>query len=244
MSESDYGQYAGIVLRPAWEEGAAQDIKCLSDNARFISRVGAWRTYEFASSANILHEEGGGPYTYQLHALLGKGLVVLVAHGRPVVEYLVSEQFMQANGFREVIVDVDGLADDVANGIPYSHAVDSKDSASQRKTFESIRYILNSIHARTPGLAESIRSLSFYGENIASNSLYRDHRKFFNIMTCGLRRANSKEIAQIKSDGTLTFQVHTRWLPQRLSDIKHMMGYVVACNRVVDAIGAFRSTAD
>lgn len=236
MSEIEYGQFAGILLRRAWEEGAGQDIRQLGDNVRLIGKSGAWRHCEFTSPNSLLGEEGIGPFHYQFYALLGKGLAVVVAFGRPVIEHLVSEKFERTTGFREVIVNVDGLADDVTQGIPYTYEVEEKGSFPPEKKIETIRYILSSVHAKTPGLAEQIRSLSIYGDNIAAHALYKDNRKFFNLTSCGLRHGSLKEIAQIKADGTLSFHVHTRWLPHRLLEIMHLMGYVVARNRLLDAI--------
>jgi len=72
------------------------------------------------------------------------------------------------------------------------------------------RYAVTYLHARTSGLGSSLKSLSFYGEDVTGASLYRAHAQSLLSHTCGLRdvyadKRSLTEAVRVSSEGSVSF---------------------------------------
>lgn len=71
-------------------------------------------------------------------------------------------------------------------------------------------YAITYLHARTTGLGNAVRSLSFYGDDVTGCSLYRSHAESLLAHTCGLRdvygdRRITSEALRVSADGGVSF---------------------------------------
>jgi hypothetical protein len=67
-------------------------------------------------------------------------------------------------------------------------------------------YALSFVHARVPGFGNALRALSFYGDDLAGASLFREHADLLVCYTCGLRKAaGGTEILRLGVDGNVSF---------------------------------------
>ena len=67
-------------------------------------------------------------------------------------------------------------------------------------------YALSFAHATTPAFGTSLRAISFYGDDLAEASLFRDQIGLMVFFTCGLREAaGGSEVVRLGAEGGISF---------------------------------------
>jgi hypothetical protein len=132
------------------------------------------------------------PYTYWLYYRQSARRAVLVGIKRIVVTRFL-ESLSLAHGLRvpeSVYVNVQALVSLICSK-PGSYAA----------TY---------VHARTSGFGSSVRSISFYGDDVTASSLFREYASALLPHTCGLRdvyanRTQTSEALRVSTEGKVSF---------------------------------------
>jgi hypothetical protein len=113
---------------------------------------------------------------------------LLLSVGRPVVEHILKDELdpVLGPGLRRVSIAVDSLVKKIA--------------------VRPTSYVLSFVHARVPAFGASLRSVSFYGDDLAEASIFREQMNFLVFFICGLRQATGGgEIVRLAGDGGVSF---------------------------------------
>lgn len=168
--------------------------KMLSNTSRikFKSEIpgGHWEEYVFHSAVPLRGEEqdDGRSFLYPIVCRRSGPRLLLLSISRPIVEYLLENELKTIflPRLRRVSIAVDELVKALVN--------------------KPTIYSLSFVHARTPAFGSSLRSLSFYGEDLAEASLLREHVSLMNFFACGIRRTTGgNELVRIAADGGISF---------------------------------------
>lgn len=147
-----------------------------------------WEKYAYISQYPLLHEDDEGfspPYEYPLLVRRSGPRVLVASVDRAVVEFLVSEG-LGASGpaqLKRVQVAVDRLVNELVQRPP--------------------DYALFFAHARAPAFGASLRAVSFYGDDLAEASWFRDAVSVMTFHSCGLRNPAGQELLRVWSDGRI-----------------------------------------
>lgn len=206
----DSRNYSGVLLDwPARAIDKNDLLRC--PNLRLAGDVEKtkWERYEFRSEQPLLGEEIIGGDTYFSYPVLcrrsGHRLLLLSA-GQRVVEHIVEREFdsLFVPHLRKVKIAVDQLVRGLTN--------------------KPTIYVLGYVHAKLPVFGALLRSASFYGDDLAEASLFRDNIGLMNFSTCGLRPAvGPNEIVRLNSDGSL---YHVQPDPDRLIELEHVFRFL------------------
>ncbi|MGO9209789.1 MAG: hypothetical protein ACLP2H_06685 [Terriglobales bacterium] len=158
----------------------------------FAETVGTtpWERYSLQSRNPLRHEDvlRPGPYHYPVICRRSGSRLLLLSISRQVVDHIVQDDFERifSPRLRRVSIAVDDLVK----------------AMTQRPT----SYALSFAHARVPAFGNSLRAVSFYGDDLAEASLFRDQLDLLVFFTCGLREAiGGPEIVRLGSDGGVSF---------------------------------------
>ena len=98
------------------------------------------------------------------------------------------------------------------------------DSLVKDLTVHPTVYAMSFVHARVPAFGTSLRAISFYGEDLADASLFRESASLMNFYTCGLRSVNGGgEIVRLGSDGTISFYMRGSEDVQAVEEALHFL---------------------
>jgi|SRR5215213_4044748 len=181
---------AGFVF--ASDQRVARDAFLVSPSITFKCPISVrgWEEFELVSPKPLLDEEEGRepPYLYKLVCRITGSQFLMLARGRKIVDYLWENDLRTIFGaqLRRVSIKVDELVKLIAS---------SPD-----------RYVLSTVYARVPAFGESLRAVSFYGDDIAEAELFRDNIRLLNCYTCGVRDVvGGAEIVRLGTDGYVYF---------------------------------------
>jgi len=144
-------------------------------------------------------------YLYPLIWRISGQRVLLLSYDRKIVE-----------DFRYKLAELTGVKIE-----PINIAVDSfvKDTSSDPGEF-----VLSTVYARVSAYGTCLKSISFYGDDIAEAKFFRDGLDFFNCHTCGIRRIKSgSEILRISNDGSIFFRYSTA---SKLKEVENVLSYL------------------
>jgi hypothetical protein len=149
-----------------------------------------WEEFEFTSHTALKGEDMyvQGPYRYRLACRRSGSRLLLLASARSIAEHILDEVFRYTfvPNLRRIPISVDELVKALV----------------QRPTI----YALNFVHARVPAFGTSLRSISFYGDDLADASFFRDHVVLMNFFACGIRHAvGGPEVVRLTADGGISF---------------------------------------
>jgi hypothetical protein len=166
-----------------------------------------WEEYELVSQEPLRGEDRPGATTFRYPVTChrcGPQLLVL-SIGRSVVDHLMTAELREFfPPLCRVSVAVDRFAKEI--------------------TAHPSTYTLSFIHARVPAFGATLRSVSFYGDDLAEASLFRDHLHLMTCFTCGVKyAAGGPEIARIGNDGGISFMAGG-W--GKLGDVDAFMTYL------------------
>jgi hypothetical protein len=206
----DNRNYSGMLLD--WSVRAVDKDDLLGcPSLHFMGMAGKskWERYEFRSDQPLLGEELVGSNTDFSYPVLcrrsGRRLLILSA-GQKVVEHIVEEEF--ANLFVPHLRKVKIAVDQLVRGL----------------TNKPTLYVLGYVHAKLPVFGALLRSASFYGDDLAEASLFKENIGLMNFSTCGLRPAvGPNEIVRLNSDGSL---YHVQPDPDRLVEVEHVFRFL------------------
>jgi hypothetical protein len=152
-----------------------------------------WLLLTFASNTPLIDPRvETPPYLYPIYYRQSFRRALILGHRRHIAEEFLKTVSLlnHMHPLEAVYVDVQGLISLIC----------SKPGA----------YAVTYLHARTSGLGSSLRSLSFYGDDVTGSSLYREHALSLLAHTCGLRdvyadRRSVSEAIRLSTDGGVSF---------------------------------------
>lgn len=168
-----------------------------------------WEEYIFQSEVPLRDEDIYDiqpPYKYPIVARRSGARLLLLGPRRDIVEYIITNNLniFISPPFRHVSIAVDGLA----KSIVANPAI----------------YVLSFVHARVPAFGASLRSVSFYGDDLGEASLFCDNIEYMNVFTCGLRRAvGGPELLRVSGDGMVSFHYSD---PQKVFEVEKVLSYL------------------
>ena len=192
MPDRDAYSLNGYILEwPVRQIERGDLIQSHSIRFREVLPNSRWETFEFISSVPLRGEDTDntpGPFRYILVCRRSGPRILLLSLNRQIVEHVLEETLNRVflPALRRVPIGVDALVKNL--------------------TLHPRVYALSFVHARVPAFGTSLRAVSFYGEDLAEASLFRENAPLMNFFTCGLRRAHGGgEILRIGNDGTISF---------------------------------------
>jgi hypothetical protein len=183
------------------------DLRGLSYQGKIGSS--AWENFTFKSQVALHHEDvtaSNPPYTYPVICRRSGTRLLALSIGREVIEYLMAERMGALSDLRmrRVSIGVDQLVKNLAD----------------RPT----DYALSFAHARAPAFGASLRSLSFYGDDLAEAALFRDHLSLMVFFTCGIREAHGgAEVLRLGHDGAISFQYTSQ---RRILEVERVLTFL------------------
>lgn len=189
--------YFGGFLMDGSEKVIERDDLLKCNTIKFVSVIPGteWEKFEYLSETALRNEDAEStskPYRYIVICRRSGSRIIILSHTKDIVEHLLENKLSKifVPKLKPVSIAVDGLVKSL--------------------TGNPTKYSLTFVHARIPAFGTSLRSVSYYGDDIAEASLFRENIHFMNFFTCGLRPTIGKsEIVRIGSDGSLSFYAST-----------------------------------
>ncbi len=97
-------------------------------------------------------------------------------------------------------------------------------------------YALTYGHARVPGYGATLKSVSYFGEDLAEAAFFRDHHNLMNFVSCGLRSVSkTKELLRMNTEGMISFYIsETRF--QTVLHIEEALRFLRRNNYLSDTV--------
>ena len=203
---------SGLLLD--WPARAIQRADILrNEGVRFEAKIegSAWERFTFASKKPLHGEDpsvAGPPYHYPIVARRSGSRILVLSLTRQIVEHLLDFELHRVISppLRRVSIAVDQLVKNLA----------------ERPT----SYALSFAHARVPAFGASLRAVSFYGEDLAEASLFREQLSLLVFFICGLREAKGgNEIVRLGGDGFVSFAYSG---PRRVTEVEQTLAFLRA----------------
>lgn len=184
-------------------------LKC--DSLTFVRKIPNthWEEFEYLSQIALRGEDEistAKPYRYVLICRRSGSRIILLSFNRDIVEHLLESELSKI--FVPKLRAVSIAVDELVRGI----------------TAHPTKYSLSFVHARVPAFGTALRSVSYYGDDLADASLFRDNVDLMNFFICGLRPTVGKsEIVRVGTDGTLSF-----YMPNvaRLNEVEEVFSFL------------------
>ena len=201
---------SGILLERAGEAVDRSAIECF-ESIQYEGLVGhsKWEKFSYKSDKPCRGEAELGinpPYTYRLVMRRSGPRILIMSSNRRIVEHLLDTELRDGfvPNFKSVRIGVTGLV----------RAIVKKPEV----------YVLTFVHARVPAFGDSLKSISFYGDDLAEATLFRDHIYLMDIRTCGLRYATEHpELVRLSSDGGISFRLTH---PNKVLKVEKAIGFL------------------
>jgi hypothetical protein len=168
-----------------------------------------WEEYVF-TSPDALHQEDTrltpGPFKYPLVLRRSGARMLIMSISRKIVEHILSNNFLSIFSPRPhfITIGVDRLVK----------------TTIQQPT----EYALSFVHARLPAFGASLRSVSFYGDDLGDASIFRENIKYMTCFVCGLRKASGgTEIVRLGTDGFISFYMTS---PARVLEVEEVLSFL------------------
>jgi hypothetical protein len=192
MSTDETRNLSGLLLEyPGGNLLRSSVLQCGALHYRDLIPQSKWEVYVYRSSTPLRGEEQFGarpPYDYPVVLRRSGARVLLLAGNREITHHMMAGEFGSSFSPRLVVVSI------------------AVDELVRRLSQKPTMYVLSFVHARIPAFGASLRSVSFYGDDLAEASLFRGNVELMTFFTCGLRRAvGGPELVRLGSDGTVSF---------------------------------------
>jgi hypothetical protein len=176
-----------------------------------------WEQARFRSDSPLTPEDrlrGIPPFDYPIVWRRSGPRLLLLSKNREVVDH-----------FRRLLAVEIGVRLE-----PVTIAVDAFVKQTAREPSE---YVLSFVHARVSAFGTSLRSASFYGDDVGEAKFFRDGLDLFNCHTCGLRHVTGgAEIVRLGNDGAVSFKYTG---PSRLLEVENTLAYLRKSGYLADS---------
>lgn len=204
--------FSGLLLE--WPTRQIQRDDLLRDRQlRFDCEIAGskWERFVYTSELAFKGEDLYGakpPFRYPIVARRSGHRILLLSLAKRIIDHMVEGKLNQVFPpyFRRVSIAVDALV----------KAMVSKPTV----------YSLTFVHARVPAFGASLRSVSFYGDDLTEAALFRDNVAVMNFFTCGLRyAAGGPELMRVGGDGSISFYMGT---PKVVQEVESALRFLRA----------------
>lgn len=179
-----------LLNNPSGEVQQSDMARLTSLHFMTVLKGTRWEQWRFTSSKPLHGEtEVAAQFSYDVVCRRSGPRLLLVSVSKEVAEHiLVALESVFAPTLRKVPIAVDRLVREI----------------TQRPTV----YALSYVHARVPAFGTSLKSVSFWGEDLAEASLFCDSIDLMSFTKCGLRKtAGGQEIVTLSGDGFVSFRM-------------------------------------
>lgn len=210
MHNEEFKNLTGFLLD--WPSRAIQrEDLLLCRRIKYLSTIGnsLWEEYRYDSSTALCGEDPtiqSPPFHYSLICRRSDSRILLLSQHRQVVEHLIQSELdiIFIPHLRRMSIAVDDVVRDI--------------------THNPGTYVLSFVHARVPAFGSMLRSVSFYGDNLAGAALFRDQLDVMVFFTCGLRyAAGGTELIRMGVDGGISFFLTET---DKVLDIERVLKYL------------------
>lgn len=190
-----------------------KDDLLLSPALEFVGEVpgSRWEEYDFSSNEPLLGEEVPQipkPFKYKILCRRSGPRLLLLSLNQTIIETIVEDHLSKVlrPRLRPVSIAVDGLV--------------------KALTLRPTRYALSCAYARVPAFGTLLRSVSFFGDDLAEASFFRENVQLMAFFICGLRpTAGSGEILRIGAEGTVSFVFSPNYR-RRVNDVEEVFRFL------------------
>lgn len=178
-----------------------------------------WEEFRFHSAAPLRGEEVqlgfSGSFEYTVLCRRSGPRVLVVGESRTVVDALLDRSLRASLG---------GLTKKVR--IPVDRLVKSLSA-------DPGAFVLSFVHSRVSAFGHSLRTVSFYGDDLSESPLFRDQLSLMQCYACGLRDVVAgSEIVRFRGDGLIS--VASAGL-RRMGEVERVLGFVRDRGCLVDS---------
>ena len=182
-----------------------------STNMKFIGEIdqSQWEELELYSEIPLRREDTElikKPYIYPVISRRSGTRVILMSYTRKMIEHVLN-------------VDLSDIFYPKPRYVPIA-----VDELVKSITRHPTIYTLSFVHARIPAFGTSLRSASFYGDDLGDASLFSENVALMNCFVCGLRPAKGgPEIVRLGTDGSISFYMTS---PQKVREVENVLMYL------------------
>ncbi len=210
-THSDDKNFTGVLLEwPSQEVVQRTDLlKCSRLHFERMIESSKWEQYVYESHKPLRGEDITGtrpPYHYVVLCRRSGARLVFLSVTRNIVDHLLEKEFDKVftPHLRRVPIAVDQLVKAIVN--------------------KPTIYVLSFVHARVPAFGSSLRSVSFYGDDLGDASLFREQMDLLVFFTCGLRNAvGGAELVRLGGDGLVSFFFTE---PRRVLEVERVLSFL------------------
>ena len=209
MSLEPHRILSGILLEFLGGPISRRDIE--RADLKFIRNISdtSWEEFIFESDEPLNGEiVNASVFQYGAVCRRSRRRLLLLSPNRTIVEHLLEKRFSKVfvPRLRYVPIAVDDLV----------RAVVNKPSL----------YSLTRVYARVPAYGQSLRSVSYYGDDLGEASMFREQMDKLSFFVCGLRSAiEAHELVRLGNDGTVSFFV-SQPENRRLREIEKVLNFL------------------
>jgi len=209
-------EFQAMQLQGALLESLAGDIQ-LEDFVRTGSSIVVegviqgtrWEKITLSSN-NPLHREDTrvmeAPFRYPIVCRRSGPRILVMSIARDIVDHFAS------------------MYRGVGRVLPLKRVSITIDALVKELVSRPTEYSLGFVHARVPAFGASLRSVSFYGDDLADASIFRDNVSLMVFFICGLKSAIAgQEVVRLGSDGTVSFNMGS---PRRLLEVEKVLTFL------------------
>lgn len=149
-----------------------------------------WRSFTYSTEAPLRQEDLADlppPYRYPMVIRARKTRAIVLSVDDAVVDHFLATAAVRAavGTLHPVQIRVDDFV---------------KSILETRSAYQVVF-----AHAKSPASGRSLRSISFYGEDVTSAPLFRNQARSLTFLTCGMRSlAKGNEIVRVSTDGVVS----------------------------------------
>ncbi|MGO9019190.1 MAG: hypothetical protein ACLQVJ_12670 [Syntrophobacteraceae bacterium] len=210
-------------LLTSFSRGISQKDLLALESIQFVRQIeeSSWEEYCLESKEPLIkhEEEKTSIYRYPLICRRSGTKILMLSHHRRVVDFVLSDKTPKlfSPNLQRVFIEVDKLVRTITR-LPD-------------------KYVLSSVYARVPAFGNALRTISFYGDDVAEASIFRDHLKLMNCFNCGLRDVTGgPEIVRLGSEGSVSF-IYSG--PPRVKEVEAVLSYISKLRFFSDRISQF-----
>lgn len=209
--DSDTKRVSGLLLD--WDHPVQRDDLLRCPRLRFHRLITStkWEEYSYSSQKPLRGEDitiTKPPFTYQVICRRSGPRLLLLSVDKEITEFVVEKDLSTflVPHLRRVGIAVDKLVNDIAE-MPDNYA-------------------LSLVHARVQIFGSSLRSVSFYGDNLAEAPLFRDQMSSMTFFKCGLKHlSGGAEIVQLGIGGEVSLRLTDS---RRIADTEAVLRFLRA----------------
>lgn len=168
-----------------------------------------WEEFEFSSKIALRNEDDlstPGPFKYVVVCRRSGPRIVILSLNRKIVDHLLETHL--ATAFLPTLHRVPIAVNNLVKALAKKPTI----------------YALSFVYARVPAFGASLRTVAFYGDDLADAAFFKDSIDLMNFSSCGLRKVTAgTECVRLSGDGSVAFHLSQ---PSRVLEVEEVLRFL------------------